>query len=146
MEIERWTLDAMDDSTVTLLRARIGGRTVAAAKADAGEATAGASDLWSEEVDAVMVRAPLQEYINAAVRRSTRRPARELREGDVYIAAFREPLALDGFLRPEDTAAFIKACRKLVSRLEDGTMEARQTSKMVVAQMTEQIPSPEAPL
>jgi hypothetical protein len=135
----------MDDTTVTLLRSRLGGQAIAASKAeDAGEPST-SSDIWSDEVDSVLVRAPLEAYINAAVKRSTRRAPRTLREGDVYIAQLREPLALDAFKRPEDTAAFVRACRKLGAYIEDGTRESRERAKVVFAQVEEQMPSPEEP-
>lgn len=140
MYLERWTLDELTETAVTLLRSRYGREVDARAAGDLPAVVMSAelsvtSEDWSPEVDSVLHKEELARFIDDVIRRSSAlgqlRERRSLREGDVYWAIFAErppPLERIG---PDDTEAFLEACVRLGLGMGDVTAAARQAAKVI---------------
>lgn len=151
MRLERWALDELTETSVTLLRSRYRDPIADPATLCAPERVMQSelsidADAWSAETDAELALRVFQRFINSANRRSRRRlaatapavaaslpwfrPARDLREGDVYWAFLDDDVALDSFHRPADTSKFVAAARSASLQLWDVTTAARQAAKL----------------
>jgi hypothetical protein len=73
-----------------------------------------------------------------------RSPA-DLREGDVFSVASEDFLPLDDFRRPQETARFLRTCRRFVSQLSDETVAQRQVSGMAYRQVLARASAPGEP-
>jgi hypothetical protein len=144
--LERWTIDEMTESTVTLLRSHYDAEFGTGDSPDLGDVVTRAelevpSDRWSDEVDSVLLREDLTAFINEAVGRfgppGLREP-RSLREGDVYWLVWEEKQpSPDSRIGLEGTEEFLAACRRGLVGAGDVTAAARQAAKRTYFQAVE---------
>lgn len=140
MYLERWTIDELTETTVTLLRSRYGPQVDAQAAGDLpavvmfAELTVTSED-WSLEVDSILHKEELARFIEDVIRRSSAlgrlRDRRSLREGDVYWAVFAKRPPPPDRIGPDDTEAFLKTCASLDPVMGDVTAAARQAAKVI---------------
>lgn len=147
MHLERWTIDELAESTVTLLRSVYRGEIDATDTDDLRREVVISrerdltSEVWSEEDDFVLDRQALARFIGDAVDRthaSELPGARELREADVYwIASEQSVFEPQGTIGPEDTTRFLVAYDNPAVKVWDVTAAARQAAKVTYFQAIE---------
>lgn len=144
MYLERWTIDELTESTATLLRSEYRQPVELIEAEDARAAVMGrelelSSEVWSDEMDYVLSRRELANFVSDPDERGRRPelPQRHgLREGDVYWILSEEAVSPppQSDVHPGRTEKFLNYYQERRVWVWDVTAAARQGAKVTYSQ------------